>query len=405
MNKYLLNIVTACTLFVMCGCKDDSATPNLTVNAEELQVPYSGGVITLPVTCSVASKATIEYGNPEETGWIFMLPTVLNSNGILELRIQSLKNMWEDRTATIIITAGTEVKTVKLLQTSKLHLSVEPSFIAASSNAGSYPVAVTSKTTWTATLSDGASWCTLSNSSGSNNGTFTVNVIALPDENQRTTTITVSGSNGLRETITVQQSYVSDYVEINGLLWAKCDVGEPGNFTSAPDVPGLLYQYNSKVGWPIGGANDPAPAGFPTGQVGGMPEWKQENNPCPDGWRIPTVSEIEALVGNAGNPKFAWRTSAQSGFAIDGAVVGIPASEAAQATKDNMRGGIFIPKTGYRNRDNGSMSVWWPVNITSSTSINEWDRYVMWIDGSGGISTRDWQGNLAAFPVRCVRNK
>ena len=395
------------------GCQSDPSA-ELVLGSEELKVPYAGGTFTIPVSCNLASKATIEYDNPAQSGWIFMLPTVLNGNGTLELRIQALSNMWEDRSATITVTADEDIKTVKLLQMSKLHLSVEPSFIAASSKADSYPVAVTSKTAWTATVESGAPWCTLTGGSGNNDGAFTVNVTAMPDENQRTATVLVNGANGLSEKITVQQAFVSDFVEINGLLWAKYNVGEPGSFTSSPDEPGLLYQWNSKVGWPNASpkSDSNVPPGYPTGQIYIGFEWETKNCPCPEGWRIPTVEEIEALTGSNSNPKFAWLEIAQSGFTRVGAVVGIPASEGRQATKDNLRGGIFIPRAGYRT-DEGVQNDWWSASMSSSTSINGWDRYNTWttpVDQGGGswvpsCDTRTWARNYAAWPVRCVKDK
>ena len=210
------------------------------------------------------------------------------------------------------------------------------------------------------------------------------------------------------------ENLVVDYVEINGLLWAKCNVGEPGSFTSSPDEPGLLYQWNSKVGWPNSSPNSDnnVPPGYPTGQTYIGEEWETENCPCPEGWRIPTVEEIEALIGSNSSPKFAWREAAQSGFTRPGAVVGIPASEGNQANKDNLRGGIFIPRAGYRT-DEGVQNDWWSASMSSATSINGWDRYNTWItpvDQGGGnwvpsCDTRTWARNYAAWPVRCVKDK
>lgn len=101
-------------------------------------------------------------------------------------------------------------------------------------------------------------------------------------------------------------------VAINDLRWADCNVGEPGKFVSSPDLPGLLYQYNSNIGYPVTGG---IPEGYQTGYVdNGAATWSTEQNPCPTGWRIPTASEIDALVGNNTTKEFAWRLPAASGF-------------------------------------------------------------------------------------------
>jgi hypothetical protein len=104
------------------------------------------------------------------------------------------------------------------------------------------------------------------------------------------------------------------------------------------------------------------------------------------------------LSGNGSGPSF------NAGFACAGAVVGIPASQAALATKSNMQGGIFLPQAGFRDRDTGRQNNWWDASITSISQPGQsWDRTVFWINynqDSGSYST----GNAAAYPVRCVRD-
>ncbi|MGV8096056.1 MAG: BACON domain-containing protein [Mangrovibacterium sp.] len=318
MKKLFILTVASMLLFIL-GCKDDP-TPELVVGLENIQIPYNGDIVTIPVSCNMTSKATVSYEDPDNTGWIFILPSVLNGNGNIEVRVQPNSDIWNDRTATVTVTAGELSKTVQVEQSR------------------------------------------------------------------------------------VDVFHPEDGIEINGLLWAKCDVGEPGSFTASPDVRGLLYQYDSKIGYPNSSPNvSDAPEGYKTGQFPLGDTWVPENSPCPPGWRIPTAEEIEALIGNNTNKKFAWVTPEQSGFAIPGAIVGIPATEAALATKDNMRGGIFIPQSGFRNRDDGKQTVWWPANITSITRPGQnWDRITFWIDGSNNMGRNDYTGNAAAYPVRCV---
>ncbi|MDX9883124.1 MAG: hypothetical protein RBS73_13760 [Prolixibacteraceae bacterium] len=226
--------------------------------------------------------------------------------------------------------------------------------------------------------------------------------------NGRKAWIKITGEE-LTDSILVEQSRVTDFhpedgVEINGLLWAKCDVGEPGKFTSSPDVRGLLYQYDSRIGYPNSSPNvdENVPAGYKTGWFELGPTWTPENSPCPPGWRIPTADEIKALIGDNNNKKFAWVTPEQSGFAVPGVIVGIPAAEAALATKNNMRGGIFWPQSGFRDNF-GKQTVWWPANITSITRPSQnWDRVTFWIDEGNTMGWNDYTPNAAALPVRCV---
>jgi hypothetical protein len=90
---------------------------------------------------------------------------------------------------------------------------------------------------------------------------------------------------------------------ISSLRWADCNVGEPEQFAASPDDQGLLYQYNSKIGYPH--LPTGKPAGYETGYTdNGVNTWTDEESPCPAGWRIPTKDEIDALIGNNGNTGF-----------------------------------------------------------------------------------------------------
>src|SRR5690606_13659471 len=149
------------------------------------------------------------------------------------------------------------------------------------------------------------------------------------------------------------------------VVWAHYNVGSPNSFVTSIDARGLLYQYDSKIGYPNSSPNvdNTAPPGYVTGQFASGPTWSTVNDPSPAGWRIPTESEINTLKDKG----FAWVTPEQTGFAVPGVIIGIPVSEALLATKDNTRGGIFLPQTGYRERDNGHQENWWDATITSIT--------------------------------------
>ena len=90
-----------------------------------------------------------------------------------------------------------------------------------SANAETQSVTVTSNLNWTASTT--ANWITISPSSGSNNGSFSVTVDANPTDNNRTGTVTVSGGN-LSRTLTV----IQEAAEISGEL--DPDKAPSGNF-------------------------------------------------------------------------------------------------------------------------------------------------------------------------------
>ena len=83
-------------------------------------------------------------------------------------------------------------------------------------------------------------------------------------------------------------------VLINGVVWAKCNVDEPGAFAATPESFGMLYQWNRVDSWPI--TNDVYVNEYwwttnPDGIT-----WEKSNDPSPDGWRVPTLDEIKSLL-------------------------------------------------------------------------------------------------------------
>ncbi|MDL2262130.1 S8 family serine peptidase [Bacteroidales bacterium OttesenSCG-928-I21] len=82
-------------------------------------------------------------------------------------------------------------------------LAVTPSSLSFISTGGAQSVTVTSNTTWT--VSESCSWITISPTSGTNNGSFSVTAAANTGAS-RTCTITVSGAGVTSQTITVSQS-------------------------------------------------------------------------------------------------------------------------------------------------------------------------------------------------------
>ena len=101
-------------------------------------------------------------------------------------------------------------------------------------------------------------------------------------------------------TVTVENiPYISaslDGVVIDGIRWATRNVDAPGTFAAAPEDFGMFYQWNRPTAWEWGvnhfGNFDLIPASGT--------EWERANDPCPDGWRVPTNTEIQSLI-NAGS--------------------------------------------------------------------------------------------------------
>ena len=152
-------------------------------------------------------------------------------------------------------------------------------------------------------------------------------------------------------------------IEINGLIWSKFNVDAHGTFTANASNCGMLYQWNNKQGW---SATDPA-AGIgiedwnaPHSGADGY-AWKPENDPCPQGWRVPT-SEEQATLLDTVNVVNVW-TDDYKGSGVAG-----------RTFTDNATGkSIFFPATGFRFYVDGRLdspdnsSFYWSATSGSST--------------------------------------
>jgi uncharacterized protein (TIGR02145 family) len=106
---------------------------------------------------------------------------------------------------------------------------------------------------------------------------------------------------------------------INNVRWATRNVNTPGTFTVSSESTGKYYQWNRRTGWD-------ATASSINGSTPSGTNWSQTNDPCPDGWRLPTKSELQSLI-NAG-----YRWTIIKG--VSGALFGVAPNQ------------IFLPASG-----------------------------------------------------------
>ncbi|MDR2836414.1 MAG: fibrobacter succinogenes major paralogous domain-containing protein [Bacteroidales bacterium] len=174
---------------------------------------------------------------------------------------------------------------------------------------------------------------------------------------------------------------VMEGVEIDGVIWATCNVDVPGTFVTNPENAGMLYQWNRNIGWSSTNPMINTEGGItwdtslPTGNT-----WEENNNVCPNGWRVPTQAELQSLEASGST----WTTINGKTGRIFG-------------TAPNT---IFLPAAGYRGINGslnavGTYSDYW--SSTSNGSQNAYDMYF----SNNSLSNIDSDRRYGLY-VRCV---
>lgn len=89
----------------------------------------------------------------------------------------------------------------------------------------------------------------------------------------------------------IEREAVQSNATINGVTWAASNVDAPGTFAANPEDFGQYFQWNRRKGW---NTTDREAKDWdnsdPTGTT-----WYPNNDPCPCGWRVPTIDELRSL--------------------------------------------------------------------------------------------------------------
>lgn len=270
--------------------------------------------------------------------------------------------------------------------------AVNPIAVVADATGGSYEVKITGKGDWVAKLGETNStaqdWCTLSQMSGTGETTITINVTESGSFTKRRSMMMefTSGDRTLKcRLLQGTQVLGENEVLINGNVWSTVNVNTPGTFCDSPEEIGMLYQFNSKKPWPF--ESNPADWSKDYDYDANNVNWQAENDPSPEGWRVPTTGEMAALWAIGAT----WRKPADTGFSVGGIVVGVDAETAAMVTKENYRslGALFLPKSGWLNYD-GVLDRTWLVAVRSATSLSKTHGGMSLGDSGGYRDTWGW---------------
>ena len=197
-------------------------------------------------------------------------------------------------------------------------------------------------------------------------GTATITAASL--DRWRTSTVTL--------TVEFNISNSLNGVVINDLRWATRNLAAPGEFAESTTALGMLYQWNRPTAWETTGGVPGWDSSVPTGTV-----WTAANDPCPDGWRVPTREELQSLEAAGG----AWATYND----VNGRIFGTAPYQ------------IFLPAAGWRYRPTGALGgadaggVYW-----SSTQQSVNNAFTLSFSGNEIRESSSDRGS--GFSIRCI---
>jgi uncharacterized protein (TIGR02145 family) len=289
--------------------------PTLSVNSTGIYAQKTSGSHTIAVTSNTTWTATV---NTQAAGWCTLANAAATGNGTVTVGVAANPTV-ETRAATVTFSAGTLTRTVNVTQAAgDPTLAVNPENISATSAADSYPIAVTSNTSWSVSKNAAATWCSLSNTSATGNGTVTVNVTANSLFEPRAATVTLSAGAVIRKVIVTQNIATPPYAASTRIwtfgtqIWSDairiptCDKTTFENSYTVPQCRSYTsgsntwYYYN----WPFVNAN--------------------KSTLCPSPWRVPTHTDADhlAAITNGANYPHEWA----SGVRCFAGFEGFPAS-------------------------------------------------------------------------------
>lgn len=205
----------------------------------------------------------------------------------------------------VLLSLGSCQKEDYKIQSNPDEFAVFPLAIPVAAEGGEYTVNITGHENWTISYGEAnttnTDWVTLSQTSGSGAAEIKVTVtqstsfvknrqLILEVKNETKTL----RSKVIQKTLTLKDNEIL----IKGKVWATANLNTPGVFCESPDEIGMYYQFNSKKPWPSSGKIEGWSVDKDVFATKGWVEdaWFPENDPCPEGWRVPTYVELDELI-------------------------------------------------------------------------------------------------------------
>jgi hypothetical protein len=333
-------------LSVLGGCeKEDTSWKiiNKDIFASKYQYQYGIAVeradlsLTVVVDAATADWCIFNHIYSNDDVGIVTIVIDIESNLTSEQRIAHVTVSKDGRSEVATITQEAGDATILIDD----HTMIELDYTA-----GTYSIPVTSNASWTATVDAAVTWCTLTTASGKGDGAVIINVQEAIF--RRYTTITVSAGT-LQDSVMVFQHGAPVHdpgVNIDGVIWATRNVNDFGTFVGWLGEAGKFYQYNRTVAYT---STDPlSPAWDDTYPE--MKDWMLINDPCPGGWRVPSMYEYQSLAASG----WRWVTAEESGLGIPGIWFG-PGAQDADPYPTVPDDAVFFPAAGARIVSDGHL--------------------------------------------------
>ncbi len=182
--------------------------PPLDVSPAQLNVTANAGSAVLQVA------ATADWQVTESASWISVSPLSGNLDGTVTITYQQ-NTAFSPRAALVYFTSQAGAfKSITISQAgASPTLSVSPSTPTFSPSGGTTAVAVEANVAWT--VSESLDWLSVSATSGSGNGSFSITCQSNPDTLSRTGTIVISGTNVSPVNLLVTQLGVEVFIRVS----------------------------------------------------------------------------------------------------------------------------------------------------------------------------------------------
>ena len=322
MKRFFYLLASAALLLSSCS-KDEE--PYLKINPESLS--FDGGATTQSVL--IESNTTWEISGTKD--WVSINKT--SGQGDETINITVIENDGLDRECSLNFTSSATVATLKISQTGRPNLSVSEQALTFDSKAAEKEITLKTNKDWT--VQNSCDWITVTPSSGKasdSEQTVKIEVSANTDVDRAGELVFSIGSEGTEKVAVSQSGSVIEYAGVkygiakmkDGRVWMTENLRYvPEGFTPSNDLKnvkagvyypivmnsahtavefstsedviksnGYLYQSEVALGLKVGDLTTVEQAEALEGAQG----------ICPDGWHIPTVNEIVALVGKAVSP-------------------------------------------------------------------------------------------------------